>query len=97
MVRPMEKTERDLVDDTQSLLADAKRDLSSIARNMKELARVNRDAGRAEAANAAMRFEGEAKRALGQLIIAHADASDSMVREWPEDGMIVAFGGGGGR
>lgn len=97
MVRPMEKNERGLIEQTQTLLADTKRDLSRIARNMKDLAKINRDAGRAEAANAAMRFEGEAVRALGQITIAHADASDAMVREWPEDGMIVAFGGGGGR
>lgn len=93
----MEKNERKLIDQTQTLLAAAKMDLVRIGQNMKELAAINRNAGRAEAANAAMRLEGEAERALGHIIIAHADASDAMVREWPEDGSIVMLGGGGGR
>ncbi|MGB3313166.1 MAG: hypothetical protein WBB85_02045 [Albidovulum sp.] len=88
--------EKALVKETQEALGAAKDALREIAGNMRRLAKINRDAGRAMPANAAMRLEGRATEIRGALIAAHADASDSLAEAY-DDGGIMVFGGGGGR
>ena len=90
------KEEAALVADTQSKLADAKEALRGVAANMRKLAKINRDAGRAKAANDAMIFEGAAIELRGALIKAHGVASNALC-DCYDDGGIVVFGGGGGR
>lgn len=85
-----------LVKGAQADLATAKAALRGIAQKMRDMARINREAGRPHAANAAMRLEGAATRLRGDLIEAHAAASDALC-DCYEDGEIVVFGGGGGR
>jgi hypothetical protein len=85
-----------LVKGAQADLATAKAALRYIAQKMRAMAAINRKAGRAHAANAAMRLEGAATRLRGDLIEAHATASDALC-DCFDDGGVVVFGGGGGR
>ena len=88
---------RNLVEDTQAALAIAKASMRDVARNMRQLSKLDREAGELKASNASMRLEGEAHRALGIIIAAHADASDALLDYHAEDGQVVIMGGGGGR
>jgi len=90
------KEEAALVKGTQEHLATVKSSLRDIAVNMRKMAKINRDAGRARASNAAMKLEGVAIAARGAIIMGHADASDALC-DCFDDGGIVVFGGGGGR
>lgn len=93
----LDKDGLDLVTDTQAQLAAAKDALRAIARNMRQLARLDRKAGNLKAANASMHLEGQAMQALGILVAGHAVASDALLDYHPDDGQIVVMGGGGGR
>ena len=90
----MEQAERELIMDAQHDLAAAKAALNDVSRAMRKLAKLNLDAGRIEASNAAMRLEGAAQRLCGALKEAHADASDSLTRLFSEGGEIVIQGPG---
>jgi hypothetical protein len=93
----MEKTERELIEAVQKSLEVSKKAIKRGVKTCSDIGVLNRDANRANASNAAMRMEGELNKALGILQAAHADASDALLKEWPEDGQIVVLGGGGGR
>jgi len=88
--------EADLVNETKAALAEVKGRLRDIAKNMRRMGQINRDAFRAKPANAAMLLEGAALEALGKVTQAHAVASDA-VCECFDDGPVIVFGGGGGR
>jgi len=88
--------EADLVKETQAALAEVKDRLRVIAKGMRRMGKINRDAGRSKAGNAAMLLEGAAIEALGKITQAHAVASDALC-ECFDDGSVVVFGGGGGR
>ena len=90
------KEEAALVADTQDKLAAVKEGLRGIASNMRKMAQINRDAGRAKAANDAMIFEGVAIEVRGALIKGHGVASNGLCDGY-DDGGVVVFGGGGGR
>jgi len=88
--------EAELVKETKLALAEVKGRLRDIAKNMRRMGQINRDAGRAKPANAAMLLEGAAIEALGKITQAHAIASDALC-DCFDDGSVVVFGGGGGR
>ncbi|MGL4309809.1 MAG: hypothetical protein ACRCSU_04925 [Paracoccaceae bacterium] len=92
----MNPEERALVEATQASLAAAKEALRDVAKNMRKLGRINREAGRPKPANDAMALEGGATECLGMLITAHAAASKALC-DCYDDGGPVVFGGGGGR
>jgi len=92
----LSKQEAALVAKGQEAFKDAKAALRALSNAMREMAKINRDAGRAKASNAAMQLEGKAIALRGELIVAHAVASDALC-ECFDDGGIVVQGGGGGR
>lgn len=93
----VKKDERDLIDQVQKDLEQVKHNLRQAIRGMRAIAKINRDDGRPRAANACMRFEGALGEALGAVQKGHADASDALLENWPDEGTIVVLGGGGGR
>lgn len=90
-------TGRDRVTKTQAALARAKDALRDVAREMRKLADEDRADGDLRAANACNALEGAALSALGQIIQAHAVASDALLTYHEEDACPVILGGGGGR
>ena len=86
-----------LVKATQVALGDAKAALAIAGKNMREMSRINREAGRMTEANAAMRLQGVVTSARGAVIQGHADASDALAQAYDDGPQIIAFGGGGGR
>ena len=93
----MEKDERAMIEAVQNDLADAKKSLRRIEAAARKLGAYYRGRSMTKASNSAMRLEGAAGIALGGMTSAHADASDALVDQWPDDGQIVVLGGGGGR
>lgn len=91
------KDERDLIDQVQKDLEQVKNNLRQAIRGMRAIGKINRDAERCRAGNACMRFEGVLGEALGLVQQGHADASDALLENWPDEGTIVVLGGGGGR
>lgn len=83
------------VDKTVAALADAKEALRTIIREMRALAKEDREDGEIKASSASMRLEGVAHTVLGLLIQGHADASDALAEHKEDGGDIVVFGGGG--
>ena len=77
------KTEREIIDQVQDGIADAKQGL-------KELQKLNADAGRPMGANAAMGLRGE-------LMAWHRDATEELDKHYPELTNDVTTRGGGGR
>ena len=92
----LNEEEARLVAETQADLAAIKANLRECVTRMRRMGRINREAGRAKAANACMRFEGALSIALGSIMTAHADASDALNDSY-DDGGVVIMGGGGGR
>ena len=89
-----------LVNSVQAKLADAKsvlRDLSNQAGALRKALAETPDPASQRAANAAMAVQGVAVKLRGELIAAHAIASDALLDYDEAQGMIVVFGGGGGR
>lgn len=93
----LSEEERGLVTETQKSLGTAKKELRDAIQAMRKMAKINRDAGRINESNAAMRFEGALTEALGKIIVAHSDAGDALDAAFDDGGAIIAFGGGGGR
>lgn len=76
-------TERKLLEETQDALAVMKK-------NLREIQKINKDAGRHDAANAAM-------KARGKLIVWHAEATEDLNRFFPDHAGEIQTRGGGGR
>jgi len=76
------KTEREMIDQVQDGIAPVKQGL-------KELQKLNADAGRPMAANAAMGL-------LGELNAWHAKATEALDKHYPELTASVTTRGGGG-
>lgn len=93
-VKTEEETE---VLNAQKALEEAKTAMRAARQAMRKIGKINRDAGRAEAANACLRFGGVLRECAGLLDQGHADASDALLRNWPEQGGPIVLGGGGGR
>lgn len=93
----VEKNERDLINQVQKDLEQVKSNLRQAIRGMRAIGKINREAERCRAGNACMRFEGALSEALGIVQQGHADASDALLENWPDEGAIVVLGGGGGR
>lgn len=93
----VDNSERDEIEKVQEQLAKAKDALQAAKRGMRKIGKINRDAGRAKAGNACLRFHGALREIQGKLDQAHADASDALLENWPEEGGVVVLGGGGGR
>lgn len=89
-------TENGNVSRTQDHLKDAKEALRGIDKEMRQMAKENREAGRAIEANACGRLRGVALECLGILEQGHMDASDSLNAGYDDGGPII-LGGGGGR
>ena len=87
--------EAKLVATGQDAFRDAKQALRALSNAMRAMAKINREAGREKASNACMRLEGSAIAIRGQLIEAHAIASDALCDCFDDGGGIVILGGGG--
>lgn len=87
--------EMTLVKEAQDALGVAKKAANDIEAAMRRLSKINREAGRIVAANAAMRLQGAAASARGALIQAHADASDALAAAYDDGADFGALGGGG--
>lgn len=94
-MRKLTQSGRGHVNKTQIALAEAKEALRIIIREMRALAKEDREAGDLKASNAAMRLEGVAHTAIGVLTQGHADASDALAETKEDGGDIVVMGGGG--
>jgi hypothetical protein len=88
------------VEIVQARLATAKTallQLSNQAGLLREAMAASGTPAALKAGNAAMRLQGIAMKLRGELIAAHADASDALMEYDAETGTIVVMGGGGGR
>ena len=92
----LSEQEAKLVASMQADMVTAKNALRDIAVASRELMQINYKAGRAVEGNAAMRLHGAVTKVRGELIMAHADASDALANAY-DDGGPVVLGGGGGR
>jgi hypothetical protein len=90
----MEQDEAVLIRTAQIAAKDAKKAIRDLTTALTALMPVTEAAAGKKAANAAMRFRGAARQALGILDQAHADASDSLIDLFDDGGEIVIFGGG---
>lgn len=90
----MNTDEGALIHQAQVAAKDAKKAIRELVQSLTALMPVTEVAGGKKAANAAMRFRGAARQALGILDAAHADASDSLIDLFDDGGEIVIFGGG---
>lgn len=86
--------EERIVKAAQLDIADMKRMAIRVEGLMRDLAKINWDAGRMTAGNAAMRFGGAVTALRGALIVAHADASDALVTGYDDGAKMVAMGPG---
>ena len=77
-------TEKQLIDAAQKAVATAKKALANVESAMEKVAKLNREAGRLQASNAAMRFQGACGKARNGVIMAHADASDALLLHYPD-------------
>lgn len=93
----VENDERGEIKQVQEELAKAKDALRNALRGMRRIGKINRDAGRAKASSACMRFQGVLRESLGRVEQGHADASDALMENWPEEAGPIVLGGGGGR
>ncbi len=90
----MNADEAALIESAQAAARKAKGALKDLSAALTALMPVTEAAGGKKAANAAMRFRGAARQALGIIDAAHADASDSLIDLFDDGGGIVIFGGG---
>lgn len=76
-------TEKEHIEAAQDALGELKA-------NLRAIKKINEDAGRSPAANAAMKV-------LGKVIVLHAEAMEELEKHWPEEisGEISTRGGGG--
>lgn len=93
----MDDTEREMINNAQHGLTIIKKRLERLAMKLREIAAMNREAGRMEESNDAMRFQGVVLSALGDLTQGHADASNALLKHWPDEGGDIIIAGGGGR
>ena len=71
----------------------AQEHFAGLKKALKQIMKINAEAGRDEAANAAM-------KAYGKIIVAHAESTEDLNKYYKneiEEGLIQTFGGGGGR
>lgn len=91
-------TEKETIEAAQDALVAAKAAMRKFQVHMGDLMRINTDAGRLPAANAAMRVRDTAMQIRGSIGVMHADATDAMATHFPEfSSEIQTRGPGGGR
>lgn len=91
-------TERELIEQAQCELADAKKGMRAFRASMRELMKLNTKEGRLSAANKVMIVKGDASAILGAMDRMHGEATIFMNEEFPEFASdIQTFGPGGGR
>lgn len=74
----------------REIIEAAQRSIGQLKGLMRDLENLNREAGRDMAANAAMGLRGD-------LIRWHSNASEQLMKHYPEWGGVVIQGPGGGR
>lgn len=89
------KSERELVEAMRDDLRKAEALLSRVVANGKQVVALNGDD--AVRMNAASKAVGLLRRAHADLEIAHADATEILLANWPGFAGPVILGGGGGR
>jgi hypothetical protein len=91
------KTEQGLTESARDRLRRGEALIALAVRDINGVVTANTEAGEAGKANAAFLAQAKIEAALAGLKIAHAEATEILLANWPGFGGPVVLGGGGGR
>ena len=90
----LQDEDRPRVKRAQDNLALVKKALSDLERDMAQMEKSNREAGRIDAAGRAMQLQGAAAQARGLILAAHGAAQIAICECFDDGADIIALGGG---